>query len=274
MKNRFIILVDFSDYSVNQIRFAKKWSKITDGEIVLVHHTTPLIPTMTDEKSKEEIRQHTNRTAREELIKLAAQTVSDTSNFGYLASEKDTEEILKDLLKEQQRNNIIVIGLRGTNNTLRKILMGSFALNIIETTKNIVVTLPKDASQFESTSLFAAVNKNYPFNIKYFDKLLASFGDSTPSVNFFSIVKKGENTADAKAHLNELENHYKGNAETTQRVIEGDNTLTEIKDLLQNHPNSLLVIQKGSRLFADKIFRRFLVNDLMHDGNIPLVILP
>lgn len=274
MRNRFIILVDFSDYSVNQIRFAKDWSNITNGEIILVHHTTPLTPTMTDDKSKEEIRMNTNRTAREELIKLASQTVSDISNFGYLASEKDIDEILNDLLKEQQFNNIVLIGLRGTNNTFRKILMGSFALNIIEQTKNIVVTLPKDASKFEGNSLFVGVNTAYPVNLKQFDKLLVSFGKKIPSIHFFSVIKKGENKSESETYLDELKKRYEDKAGITLGILEGDDVLTEIKNLLENHPNRLLVTQKGSRFLADKIFRRFLINDLMHEGNIPLVILP
>lgn len=274
MKNRFIILVDFSDYSVNQIKYAKKWSEINNAEMILVHHTTPLIPTMTDDKSKEEIRRNTNITAREELIKLAAQSVSDTSNFGYLASEKDTEEIISDLLKEHQYNNIIIIGLRGTNNTIRKILMGSFALNVIENSKNIVVTLPKDAREFDKDSIYVAVSKQYPLNFKQFDKFLATFNESKPTVKFFSVIKSNEDANEAQTYLDEIENHYNDKISIVQYLIQGDDVLSEVKGLLDNHPGNLLVIQKGSRLFVDKIFRRFLINDLMHDGNIPLVILP
>ena len=274
MKNRFIILIDFSDYSANQIRFAKKWSSATDGEIILVHHTTPLIPTMTDEKSKEEIRTQTNRNAREELIRLATQTVEDTRNFGYLASDKDIEVILKDLFKEQNCNNILLIGLRGTNNTIRKILMGSFALKMIENSHNIIAALPKDIRELEDNSIFVAVNKQYEVNLKYFDKLLATFGDAVPTLKLFSVIKKEEDLCEAQIYLDELEKLYKHRAVIKQYIIEGDDVLTETKSLLENHPHNLLVIQKGSRLLADKIFRRFLINDLIHEARIPLVILP
>lgn len=274
MKNRFIILIDFSDYSANQIRFAKKWSSATDGEIILVHHTTPLIPTMTDEKSKEEIRTQTNRNAREELIRLATQTVEDTRNFGYLASDKDIEVILKDLFKEQNCNNILLIGLRGTNNAIRKILMGSFALKMIENSHNIIAALPKDIRELEDNSIFVAVNKQYEVNLKYFDKLLATFGDAVPTLKLFSVIKKEEDLGEAQAYLDELEKLYKHRAVIKQYIIEGDDVLTETKSLLENHPHNLLVIQKGSRLLADKIFRRFLINDLIHEARIPLVILP
>lgn len=274
MKNRFIILIDFSDYSANQIRFAKKWSTATNGEIILVHHTTPLIPTMTDDKTKQEIRANTNRTAREDLIRLAAKTVGDTNGIGFLASDKNIEEIFKDLLKEQYCNNIIIIGLRGTNNTIRKLLMGSFALNIIEHSRNIVVTLPKDVEEFDNSSIFVAVSKNYLINLKQFDKLLSTLDHSTTTVKLFSITQKEEELNEIQAYLDELTNLYSNKVNIDQYIIEGNDVVTEIKSLLENHPNCLLVIQKGSRLFTDKIFRRFLVNDLMHEANIPLAILP
>lgn len=274
MKTRFIILIDFSDYSANQIRFARQWSESTDGEIILVHQTTPLIPTMTDEQSKQLIRENTNRAAREELIKLTIQTVGNTSGFGYLASEKDTEEILNDLTKQHEYNNILLVGLRGTNNTLRKLLMGSFALNIIENAKNIVVTLPKQTKHFEQSSIFVAVNKSYPVNLRQFEKLLSTFDKTKLSITFFSVIKNGENEIEAENHLNELYESFKNETIVNTLLIEGDNVQTEITDLLENRPNTLLVVQKGSRFLVDKLFRHFLINDLMHDGNIPLIILP
>lgn len=36
----------------------------------------------------------------------------------------------------------------------------------------------------------------------------------------------------------------------------------------------MLVVQKGSRLLTDQLFRQFLINELVYEGQTPLIVLP
>ncbi|NHW58665.1 universal stress protein, partial [Escherichia coli] len=47
-----------------------------------------------------------------------------------------------------------------------------------------------------------------------------------------------------------------------------------IKKVINNNETEILVLQKGNRFVTDHIFRKFLVNELVYVGDIPLVVLP
>jgi len=48
----------------------------------------------------------------------------------------------------------------------------------------------------------------------------------------------------------------------------------DLKRIILNKKDDFIVVQRASRMLLDQIFRKFLINDLVYEGNIPLVILP
>lgn len=54
------------------------------------------------------------------------------------------------------------------------------------------------------------------------------------------------------------------------RIYEGSN----IKDVINSKVDELLVVQKGSRLFSDHLFRKFMINELVYEGQTPMIVLP
>lgn len=75
MKKRFIILVDFSKYSTNLIRYACDWSKQVKSELILVHQTIVLAPALSDNESRNQIAQHTNNESLRKLKALAKELI-------------------------------------------------------------------------------------------------------------------------------------------------------------------------------------------------------
>ncbi|MCU7574826.1 universal stress protein [Riemerella anatipestifer] len=50
MKKRIIVLVDFSEYSENLLKYASDWGSKVDVELVLVHQNNVLVPALADYK--------------------------------------------------------------------------------------------------------------------------------------------------------------------------------------------------------------------------------
>ena len=44
--------------------------------------------------------------------------------------------------------------------------------------------------------------------------------------------------------------------------------------VINNKIDEMLIVQKGSRLLTDQLFRRFLINELVYEGQTPLIVLP
>jgi hypothetical protein len=60
MEKRFIILVDFSAYSENLIKYACDWSKQVNAELHLIHQTVVMAPAFSDSISRAAIARHTH----------------------------------------------------------------------------------------------------------------------------------------------------------------------------------------------------------------------
>lgn len=146
MKKRFIILIDFSEYSSNLIKYACDWSQEANTKILLHHQTHPFLPAFAENDTREYIIRQENDKALEKLKKLAKDLIPNYIEVSYYVSEIDYQVTLPEILAEPFEN-LVFIGLKGTG-VLKKLFLGSVALRIIGNTENIVVAMPKGIDSF------------------------------------------------------------------------------------------------------------------------------
>jgi len=168
---------------------------------------------------------------------------------------------------------LIFLGLKGTG-VLKKWLLGSVVVDVVETVSDIVVALPKEAPMAAPETLFVGVKEAHPLNVPALQKLLTHFCHPLPAIHFFTIVKPQDDRLPVERHLKSLVSRFSAQAMSTFSVYETENTLGFIKEMIANNPDVLMVIQKGSRMLKDHFMRQFLTNELVYDGKLPLVILP
>ena len=135
MKKRFIILIDFSEYSGNLLKYAYDWSKQVNAELLLVHQTIVLAPGFSDYESRKSIAEHGNDEALQKLKALVKELIPPSVKVSYFVSESNLQLTLPKLLAEPYEN-LIFVGLKGTG-LLKKIFLGSVALQVIENTKTL-----------------------------------------------------------------------------------------------------------------------------------------
>lgn len=273
MKKRFILLIDFSEYSVNLIQYAYNWSQQANASLVLVHQTIVLSPGFaTEEESKTLISQKENEDALIKLKKITNTIIPNAIQISYLVSESHLELTLNTLLAEPFEN-LIFTGLKGTG-LLKKIFMGSVAIQVIEHTNNIIVAIPQEISNFSPEKIFVAVTEKHPLNIVELNKLLNFIDTKSTCITFFYLAKPDEETHTIEKLLDELATIYGDRFTTNTAIYEGQDRFKDIKKVINNREEEILVIQKGSRFLSDLLFRRFLVNELVHEGKTPLIVLP
>ena len=142
MRNRFILLIDFSPYSEHLIRFAYDWAKKVDAEILLLHKTTVMSPVMAPHESKKHLAQIENNNALERLQQCMESTLPKSASAKLIVSERRLVYQLRNLLREPY-NHLIFLGLKGTG-LLKRVFIGSEALSVIEGIDNPIVAMPQE----------------------------------------------------------------------------------------------------------------------------------
>lgn len=272
MKKRFIVLVDFSENTVNLLKYAYVWSKEANAELLLLHHTYHSAPTFAERDTKAEINQHIQSEALEKLKGISNAIFHPSTVVSYSISELPLTSLIQRHLAEDF-DNLILLGIKETG-ILKKIFLGSTAVKVIDNIENIAVGIPADIDHYSHEKLFVAVSEQHPFNILAFNKYLEFLNDGKTSITFFYISKGNKHFVSVEKQLSELANLYADRYETTYTIFEGQDSFNDIKQVINNKADEMLVVQKGSRLLSDHLFRKLLINELVYDGKIPLVILP
>ena len=272
MKKRFIVLIDFSKYAHNLLKYASEWATQAHADLLLVHQTNVAVPSLTDIESRKQIAQYTNEDALQKLKALAKELVPNDTKVTYLVSESHLQFILPKLFAEPFEN-LIFVGLKGTG-LLKKIFLGSVALDAIENTDNIVVAMPKEIDTFSHKQIFVAVAEKHPFDILELNKFLKFIDRENTNITFFHLAKPNEETTGIKGQLQELSNLFGDKYNTDFAIYEGLNPFDDISKVINNKIDEMLIVQKGSRLLSDQFFRKFIINKLIYEGQTPLIVLP
>lgn len=271
MKNRFILLIDFSEYSANLVHYACDWSKQVNAEMLLVHQTLVVAPALTDNDTRMKIAKHARHEALQKLKAFAKELIPPTVKVSFSVSEIHLRLKLPTLLSKRY-NNLIFVGIKGTG-LLKKIFLGSVAIQVIDSTNNIIVAMPKTITRYSHEKIFVGISEKHPLDILKLNKFLNYIDRENTSITFFHLAKSDE-LKDIREHLKDLAALFAERFDTNFIIYEGSNPFADIKRMINNKKVDMLIVQKGSRLFTDQIFRRFLVNELVYEGQTPLIVLP
>lgn len=272
MKYRFVVLVDFSPHAGHLVNFAYEWSRVVGAELLLAHSTFAPAPALASPESKRQLSDIADRAALSKLQGLARSGLPAGTPVRFLVSEKRLVPLLNTLLQEPYAN-LVFLGLKGTG-MLKRTLLGSEAVRVIDETDSLVVGVPRNADCCPAERLRVAVQKDFPLNILEFNKLLHSTGGRIRELSFFSVLTPADDFAAAERYLRDLAEMYAERMVTSYRLHPGSSAIEEIRSVVSGSKREFLVVQRGSRMLLGRVFRRFLVNELVHQGDIPLIILP
>lgn len=148
------------------------------------------------------------------------------------------------------------------------------AVNVIDNINNLKVLLPESCGEFSCESILVAVQKETPLNIAEFDKFL-EFTQKIKRIIFFSVADEVYERFDGiLKYLKELKELYSSRADTSYELYQGAVAIQTLKEIVAKKENQFVVTQRGSRMFHDHIFKKFLINELAHEGKTPLIVVP
>lgn len=269
---RIIVPVDFSLYTDSLIKVASNWADRLDAEIVLVHEVPRLVPAMVDDNTRYQIIDFEMEEALSKLETLAERKIPGHIPTRYEVTDKRLQNYLPQLMSDKKQT-LIMLGLKGTG-LLKKIFIGSVATKVINELNEITVGVPLKVNRATPENLIIPVNPEYSINEDKLDQLLTYLRPSLKNIDFISIDQPDDQENLSTNYLMELTNKYNGSITSSYKIFKSKKVFEEFKSYTIQKENSFLVLQKGGHTFKDSVLKRFLINKIVHDGSIPLIVLP
>ncbi len=267
-RNRIIVLVDFSEDSENLIDFGFELSKIINAKLVFVHQIAGVIPALADEGSRNEILKVEMEDARLQIRDLVKGRIRDENAFQI--SMEPILSILKELSSDLYFDWVLA-GLKGTG-AMKRFFMGSTPLSIIEESKNLTLAVPIKEPLTIPQKLLVGVTPKYPLNREQFQLVLHGLKAHIKQIEFFTVLKDDEEESKARTYLLDLQKEF-AVYESTIGLYKGENALDLLKEHVKLTDDSFLVLQRGSRTLTDKLFRKFMINEVVYGAHSPLIVL-
>jgi nucleotide-binding universal stress UspA family protein len=272
MEKRFIVLIDFSEYSADLLRYAYDWSRKVGARLLLAHQTAVMSPAMADAATRVALAQVTNAEAMERLEHFARGILPGEVRVDYMASEQPIDKVFKKL-REDPSDFLVLMGVKGTGR-LKQIFLGSFVIDVIDQANSIVVAMPRNVTRFASEKIYVALHSEYRLNTKALDTLLQFTKGQVRELTFFSMAETKIDLPDVEEFLAQLVQKYKDRVEADYKLYHGESVYDSIRTIINNQTTELLVIQRGSASLTHQPFRKFIINELVYEGKTPLVVLP
>lgn len=267
---RLIVLIDFSDNTDKLIHLAKEFILKWHSKAIFMHQVPGLVPMMTDNESKAQILQVEKRRALEQL-KWMVEAKYPLLNAEYIITDKDLLETINNL-DNANYQYWIMAGLKGTG-MLKKIFIGSTATKLVDETNLPLITFPLSTEITFPKNIVCSVSYKHPIREDVMTYMMGKLNESLEQLNLVTVITNDDDESAAENYINKLARSFEMyRPEVT--ILRGTNAFHEIKKLLDSHPSAYLMIQQGSRNLTDLLFRKFMINELIYHGKIPLIIIP
>lgn len=267
-KNRIILLIDFSEYSINLIDFAFLMAEIIKAKVIFVHQVAGISPALAAQETKDEIAQIEINEAYAKLRKLAQGRVHD--QYEFLVSPKPMLSLLREVASDEYFDWVFA-GQKGTG-ALKRLFIGSTTLSIVNDSELLTVAVPVREPLDLPQKLMVGVNPKYALNDAQLTRVLSTLNTQIIDLEFFSIVKEEEDPTLVETYLKELQKKYES-YNPVIRLYKGANAFNTLKERIELTKNSFLILQQGSRSLTEQLFRKFMINELAYSAKIPLIVL-
>lgn len=272
MKTRLVLLIDFSPYTETLIKFAQTWSQLIKAEVLLINQVYYTVPAMTDINSRQQIINYEKSKALTKLNSLASENFKSPVKTSCKVIESALTFTLPKLLTENYYD-LIIAGTKGEG-LFSKFILGSTTIKIIEKLNFTTIVLPLSYPNNTPKVLTVATHYKFPLNKIDFNILLTITKKFIETIQFISVKTPNDDFSKTEVYLKKLHSEFNNQVPSSYKIFTGDSVSDELKNYVKNNPDTLMVVQKGSRAISDHLFRKFIVNELVNDNSLPLITLP
>jgi nucleotide-binding universal stress UspA family protein len=268
-KNRILSLIDFSEHSETILRLTRSFGTYLQAEIVLIHQLPGIVTSRASASVREQVYKAEREDAFERLAELAGPLFETTPAM--IASHQELTETLHSL-KNDTYFDWLFIGMKGTS-LLEQIFLGSKAVEVLDNTDYVTVTVPLTREFYFPQELVVALHAEYPFNSARLKTMLAQLSGVINKISFLTVTTDDSKRAENESLLSRLVTEF-ADLHPATVVIENGNVLKEVQRYMQDKQHCFLVVQEVDPSLHDFVFHRGLIKELVYKSLVPMIVLP
>ena len=289
-KNRVLIPVDFSDYSMKACTLGFNYAHTCQAEVKLLHtFFTPLYATpipfgetiTTYSAEEEDLSLHVANKAKKdmgEFVELLNQKMRDGElphvNFSYSLEEGIPEE---EILRYTKEHNpvLIIMGTRGKD---RKDvdLIGSVTAEVIEASKAPVFAMPENTpfTKIEEVKHIAFATNFDQKDLVVFDALMEIIRRFGITVFFIHLAVKEDAWNEVKlAGIKEYFKKQYPSLKANYYVLDGTDTLNALDGFIKEKKVDILALSNHKRNIFTRLFNPSIARKMLFHSDTPLLVL-
>ena len=265
-----LALVDLTGYSLPVVKAAYNWCILSDAELHILHKAEPIFPGFMDPEIKEKWGDEVKENVISEINEFLNEVI--TIKLPRNQIHVTTQRLLPyfSQIIAQHKVDIVFAGVK-SKDYITGIFIGNTVLKLIDNFPVPIAVIPKQYIPETPFDLYVAITPECAFSIYALKRLTDAM--VLRSIQFISVSEPGVDSDAYISYIREMASHFP-KIKTSYKLLEGTDVYSQLKILMDTHKSSLLVVQRGKRDFEDMIYRKFTVNQLINDANIPLIVFP
>jgi len=272
MSRRIVALVDLSISSGTVLNAAARWCEWTGSKLVVYHRAVVTPPAMADAVVRRSMETRTVEAERDRLVGLCeALPLAVRDGMEVIVETRPLMEGLA-ILQADHEPLLAVCGLK-KRGMLGRLLYGSTVLDIIDGL-DLPLFAVGQGHELTSMPLFClAVGLRVDPDIKRIRELDQALAGHVQGWHLFTALDDEKDSPLAKERLSDLSSGLVARR-VPYSLLDASHGSAAVDQWVKARNGAILVVQRGPRGLKDHFLRKFFINDLVMDADLPLLILP
>lgn len=288
-RNRILVAVDFSSYSMKACQIAFSIAKETRAKVKILHvYNNIYFPShipfanMLKEKNEPSMLDKARKQILELCMDIDKKIINGdfpSVNYSYSLREGIIEEEIESFI-EEYKPILLVLGKKGNNNKENSIL-GSITADIIEMTDVPVMAIPenspiKNVQDIKHLAFFTNFQERDLISFDYLANAILSLYTEIKITLVHINIKNKNGEKWGIAELSKMQDFFKNkysNPHVTYKLIDDIPILPQIKDFVQKEKVDMITLNTQRRNVFKRIFIPSTSRKILSSINIPLLIL-
>lgn len=277
---RILVPTDFSPTSERAFRFAVDIASRANGTVILNHIYTPVQSTFAGTvKTRALYNTQSETNLLKRLQRLKKKVLTNTPDV-HVSTVIGYSPIVDNILgfAEHNKADLIVMGTQGVSG-LKKAIIGSTAVRIIERSDIPVLLVPENFKQKEPTHIVFAADTQYT-GFKALALTLALAKLYTAAVTVVHLIDpyltwedRLKQTSESEAYIKTLQNTF-NDSNLRFQFLKAPSILQTLENLNTQIPHDMMVMIRGKKSAMERIFMDSFTKNMAYATTHPLLVVP
>lgn len=275
---RILLPTDFSENSLNAIRYAVQLFKDQKCEFILLNTFTPIVyrvEYMEIGAAQSGLLDSMKKASMDGLISVQEKIEAEFQNHNHTFSKRTAFNILSAEVEDLYADNVmdmIVMGTQGATG-MKEILFGSNTVHVIKVAKCPLLAIPSDFEFVPPNAMLFPSDYEIDFQDKQLQPIKEIAKLYNAMLNFFHVSYTAQMTQKQHDNKEKLATYFKG-VTSDFRTVFNENVVDAIMKFQQKNNSNFLTMINNKQSFFENLFFGSNINKIGFHVHIPFLVIP